>query len=94
MTIYAVQYTYDDRSDRRDELRPEHRAYLGGLVESGSLLSSGPWADGDPGALLIVSADSPADVERLLDADPFARQGLVAARVIRAWTPVLGAWRA
>ena len=94
MTLYAVQYAYDDRSERRDELRPEHRAYLGSLVDTGSLLSSGPWAHDPPGALLIFSADSPAEVERLLDADPFAREGLVAARAIREWTPVLGAWKA
>ncbi|WP_298459918.1 YciI family protein [uncultured Cellulomonas sp.] len=94
MTIYAVQYTYDDRTERRDEVRSEHRGYLAQLVESGSLLSSGPWADGAPGALLLMSADSAADVERLLDADPFTREGLVAGREVRAWTPVLGTWGA
>ncbi|WNB87023.1 YciI family protein [Cellulomonas sp. ATA003] len=92
MTVYAVQYTYDDRTDVRDRFRPEHRAYLGGLVESGELLSSGPWADGAPGALLVLSAPSTAEVERLLDADPFAREGVVAERSIREWTPVLGVW--
>lgn len=93
MTVFAVQYAYDDRSTRRDAVRPEHRAYLARLVEEGSLLASGPWADGDPGAQLLVRADSPADVDRLLDADPFVREGLVASRTMREWTPVLGPWR-
>ena len=92
MTVFAVQYAYDHRSSRRDEVRPEHRAYLGGLVDQGTLLASGPWSDGDPGALLLVSADSVADVDRLLDADPFVREGLVADRTVREWTPVFGPW--
>jgi len=28
----------------------------------------------------------------LLDDDPFAREGLIAARVIRGWTQVYGPW--
>ena len=94
MTVYAVHYTYDDRTSRRDEVRPEHRAFLAGLLDDGSLLASGPWVDGVPGALLLLSADSPATVERLLDADPFAREGLVAERTLREWNPVLGPWSA
>ena len=92
MTVFAVQYTYDDRTQRRDEVRPEHRAYLSGLLDAGSLLASGPWADGAPGALLLLSADSAAEVEHLLDADPFVREGLVAGRTLREWTPVFGPW--
>jgi uncharacterized protein len=94
MTVFAVQYTYDDRTARRDEVRPEHRAYLGRLHDEGTLLASGPWSDGDPGALLLVRAGSAGEVERLLDADPFAREGLVRARTLREWTPVFGPWEA
>jgi uncharacterized protein len=92
MTVYAVHYTYDDRTSRRDEVRPEHRAYLAGRLDAGSLLASGPWADGAPGALLLVSAGSADEVARLLDADPFHREGLVIGRTIREWTPVFGPW--
>ncbi|MGV8968466.1 MAG: YciI family protein [Cellulomonas sp.] len=94
MTTFAVQYTYDDRDARRDEVRPAHRAFLEGLLEAGSLLASGPFADdgGAPGALLIVAADSDQGAADLLDDDPFARDGLLAARVIRAWIPVYGPW--
>lgn len=96
MTTFAVQYTYDDRADRRDEIRPDHRAFLAGLYGRGALLASGPLADdgGVPGALLIVVADSDERAADLLDDDPFARNGLIAARVIRAWTPVYGPWTA
>ena len=44
------------------------------------------------GALLIVRADSAAAVLSVLDADPFAREGLISDRGVRAWTPVFGPW--
>jgi len=93
MTVFAVHYTYDDRTDRRDEVRPEHRAYLGRLESEGTLLASGPYADeGVPGALLVMSAGSADEVDALLDTDPFVREGLVSARVVREWTQVFGPW--
>jgi uncharacterized protein YciI len=93
MTVFAVQYRYDDRTERRDEVRPEHRAFLADRLADGSLLASGPYAgDGAPGALLIVSAGSAAEVDQLLDADPFVREGIVADRAVREWTPVFGPW--
>ena len=93
MTVYAVQYTYDDRSSRRDEVRPEHRGYLGRLHEEGTLLASGPFADdGAAGALLVLAAAAAQEVDALLDADPFVREGLVQARTVREWTQVFGPW--
>ncbi|MEZ0448379.1 YciI family protein [Cellulomonas sp. ICMP 17802] len=94
MPIYAVRYTYDERADVRDRFRAEHRAYLSGLAESGTLLVSGPYADGDPGALLVFRADDRASVDAVLAADPFAREGLVADADVRAWELVLGPWAA
>ena len=92
MTIYAVQYTYDDRSAARDEVRPEHRAYLRGLAEHGTLLGSGPFTDGEPGALLILQAQDAWTIDTLLADDPFAREGLIARTVVRQWDIVIGAW--
>lgn len=99
MTVYAVLYTYDQRTDERDRVRPAHRAYLGEMHDAGTLLASGPWAgpshgrDTEPdGALLLVRAADVAAVEDLLDADPFAVAGLVVERTVRPWTPVFGPW--
>ena len=95
MTVFAVRYTYDDRSTRREEIRPDHRIFLAGLHRSGSLLASGPLSDDDngtPGALLIVAATSFEAAAALLDDDPFARAGLIGAREIRIWTQVYGPW--
>jgi uncharacterized protein YciI len=92
MPTYAVRYTYDQRADLRDQVRPEHRAYLAELAGRDLLRGSGPYADGDPGALLVLRTADRAELEALLAADPFAREGLVAATEVREWTLVLGPW--
>lgn len=93
MTVFAVQYIYDEQARRRDKVRPEHRAFLSTLLDQGALLASGPLADdGAPGALLIMAAASAGEVGALLDDDPFAVEGLIKARVVRQWTPVFGPW--
>jgi uncharacterized protein YciI len=94
VTVYAVRYTYDRRTGLQDEVRPEHRAYLRSLADSGSLLGSGPFASGDPGALLIFRADSREALDALLAADPFAGIGVIAATEVRPWALVLGPWAA
>lgn len=95
MPIHAVTYVYTDRPADLEAIRPEHRSYLNGLHESGSLLASGPLPATDnaaAGALLVLEAPGPRDVAALLDADPFAIAGLVAHRDIRPWAPVIGDW--
>lgn len=99
MTVYAVQYTYDQRTSDRDAVRPAHRAFLADLLAAGTLLASGPFTgptagvEGEPdGALLVVRADSPDHAAAVLDADPFALSGLVADRSVRPWQPVFGPW--
>lgn len=91
MSFFAVTYTYSDDVDARDQLRPEHRAHLASLADSGELYASGPCPGTDPAtALLIFRADSAEQVEQLLDADPFQRHGIVAQRSIMEWDPVIG----
>jgi len=95
MPIHAVTYVYPDRPADLDATRPEHRAFLRGLHEQGTLLASGPLAatdDAPAGALLVLDADSPEAVLAILDEDPFARAGLVAGRTVRPWSPVIGDW--
>ncbi|HQY33262.1 YciI family protein [Actinotalea sp.] len=92
MTTFAVEYRYDDRADERDEVRPAHRAFLGGLLADGTLLASGPYTDGAAGALLLVVAPDATAAVALLDTDPFWTAGLVADRTVRGWEPVLRVW--
>ena len=93
MSVYAVTYTYDDRTDLRMQTRPEHRAFLTGLFDKGVVLAAGAWADdGQPGGLLAVRAESPEDVAAALDDDPYRRVGVLVRRDIRQWDQLLGPW--
>ncbi|WP_435736061.1 YciI family protein [Cellulosimicrobium sp. PMB13] len=95
MPIHVVTYVYPDRPAELDAVRAEHRAFLRGLHEQGTLLASGPLPatqDEVAGALLVLDAGSPAAVAEILDADPFALAGLVAERTVRPWSPVIGDW--
>ena len=92
MALFAVTYEYTDNPSGRDLHRPEHVAFLAGQHETGCLLVSGP-TDGGSGALLVLAGDTAHDVEALLDADPFRREGLISRRTISAWKPFFGADR-
>ncbi|HMT87945.1 MAG TPA: YciI family protein [Arachnia sp.] len=88
MDYYAVSYVYRDRKDDLDRIRPEHRAFLGALEQ---LVASGPLPETSPSrALIILRAESAAQVEEILDADPFHEAGLIADRAVEKWLPVIG----
>lgn len=91
MPIFTVQYNYRaDRDADRDTHRPEHLAYLQSLQDAGTILMRGPYVDAGqaPGALLLLRAESPDAVALALDPDPFNREGLIAERIVREWTPI------
>lgn len=94
MSFFAVHYAYTSDSAALDAARPEHRAYLGALVEQGTLVASGPYVDAEPSALLIFRAESAQAVRSMLDADPFQIAGLVEQTTITQWNPVLGVFAA
>ncbi|MET9593973.1 YciI family protein [Streptomyces sp. NPDC006516] len=92
MSTFAVTYTYaDDSAPARDEHRPAHKDFLEQQFDAGRLRVSGPLGpDGAPGALLVLEAESAAELAALLDLDPFHREGLIAERTIRAWQIFFG----
>jgi uncharacterized protein YciI len=92
MPTYVVRYTYDERTDVRDAVRPEHRAYLGDLADQGVVLGSGPFTDGEPGALLVFRTADREALDTVLAADPFRREGLVRETDVRPWDIVIGPW--
>lgn len=95
MSLFAVTYRYAPNSDAgRDELRPKHMDFLQNLFDTERLIVSGPTdATGPhPGALLIISGESAADVDGLMAEDPFAVAGYV-ERTVTPWDPKFGAAR-
>ena len=93
MKTFAVTYAYAaNLSAGRDEHRPRHVEFLQEQFDDGTLVKSGPFGpEEDPGALLIIEADSKADAEALMNQDPFYLNGLVEQRSIRQWNVVFGA---
>jgi len=85
MAYYAVEYVYNpSMTETMDEVRPTHRAFLSGLLEQGINIASG--------ALILINAESQADVERILNEDPFYVAEVIQARLIREWNPVIRAF--
>lgn len=93
MPIFAVTYTYSDATtEARNEHRPRHVDFLRSQFEAGRLVKSGPFGpDEAPGALLILKGESKADVEALMNQDPFYENNLLADRTIRQWNIFFGA---
>jgi uncharacterized protein YciI len=90
MTVFAVEYVYAANStEPRNEARPAHREWLGGLAEDNVLLASGPYGDG-AGALLIFKATDEAALNSILKQDPFAAAGVIAGTRITEWSPIIG----
>ncbi|MFT3889179.1 MAG: YciI family protein [Arachnia sp.] len=90
MPHFAVQYTYVDDAAALDAVRPTHRDFLRSLT-TGPLLAAGPLVGSPlPGALLIVTAESPEAVGQLLDEDPFWTENLIVERTVEEWNPVIG----
>ncbi len=93
MPVFAVLYRYADDSDAtRDEHRPVHRDFLNADHGSVEVLATGPWADGEPGALIVVGGPDLASVTAVLDQDPFRTVGVIADRSIREWSQVRSPW--
>lgn len=93
MATFAVTYAYSRSSSaQRDETRPAHVAFLQAQFDDGRLVKSGPFEPNEsPGALLIIAGESKADVEKLMDQDPFHQAGLIQERTIRQWNIFFGA---
>ncbi|WP_022867840.1 YciI family protein [Schaalia vaccimaxillae] len=89
MAYFAIEYVYDTtKGPQMDEVRPEHRAFLGSLCEEGKIVASGPLVD-QGRALILFNADSPEDALTALDADPFYTNGFILDRIARQWDPVI-----
>jgi uncharacterized protein YciI len=84
---FAAVIEYLQDKAKVNEIRPAHRQYLTTLVEKGQLAASGPFTD-DFGALIIYEANSREEAEKLLQADPFNKNGIFLKYQLRPWNPV------
>lgn len=91
MTYFAVLYTYNPDSEKVAEVRTVHREFIANLHAEGKIVGSGPFVDGDGGALIVIKLEEGSnlvDAETLMNNDPFHVENVLDNRVIRSWTPV------
>jgi len=91
MATFVVELVYGDDEERRLAVRPAHREYSKQLADRGILLAGGPYADG-AGAQIIYEAADAEELQGYLDADPYAKEGVLASTTVREWNTVTGAW--
>ena len=75
-------------TDERLAARPAHREKLAELHDNGVVRMAGPFAD-DSGAVIIVDAETRAEVDRLLANDPYYATSGVTVTDIREWHPFI-----
>lgn len=85
---FAAVIEYSRDAAKIAALRPEHRRYLAGLRERGQLAASGPFTD-DSGALIVYEAPSREEAEKLLQGDPFTKNGIFLKYQLRPWNVVI-----
>ena len=87
MSKFVVLTTFSSQ-ELRAKHRAEHRVHLRALVDQGALLLAGPFEDEASGGMMIFEAESAEAVRAMVDADPFATEGVFATVEIRPFTQV------
>lgn len=90
MHLALIYKLVDDYLDRRPPLREEHLALARAAHDRGELALAGAFNDPPDRALLVWSTEDEDVVRRFVEADPYVRNGLVAAWEIRKWNVVIG----
>lgn len=88
MPKFAAILKYTDDAARLNEVRPTHREYLRGLLDSGKLDRSGPFVDGS-GALIVYEVEDLAEAQVILANDPFSKAGLIVGAELKEWNVVM-----
>ena len=94
MSYYAVTERqgakWDPARARREQDKwDEHAFFMDGLAEDGFVILGGPLGDGDE-VLLIIRADSEAEIEARLAEDPWLPMEVLRIGKIERWQIWLG----
>jgi uncharacterized protein len=88
MPLFAAILEYSDDVERRLAVRPSHREYLQGLLESGKLHEAGPFTD-DTGSIIVYNAADLSEVQEIMSNDPFTQQGIIVGATVQEWNLVM-----
>lgn len=87
MKHFIIEITYTAPMEKILGVVSDHRAFLRGAMERGTLLFSGPQSP-RVGGMLVVRAESREEIEQLIAGDPYNLAGLTSYRIIE-FEPVL-----
>jgi len=91
MATFVVEFRYRVDRQGRSAVHPAHAEYLHDLAERGALLLGGPLV-GENAGLLVYRVGDRAELQRVLDGEPYLVAGLVADTRISEWSPGKGSW--
>ncbi|MGY2897199.1 YciI family protein [Deinococcus sp. UYEF24] len=98
MGLYAVTYIHRDLQGWQEH-QQAHIVYLVDLLRRGILRASGPLKtpsetphEEEHSALLIMSANSEAELREIIAQDPYSIHGQVSEMHVAAWDPIFGAF--
>ncbi|AJE81302.1 MULTISPECIES: YciI family protein [Streptomyces] len=89
MPKFVVEFSYNVDRAGRQEFHPAHAAYLHQLTDQGILLLAGP-VEGENAGLLVYEAADRAELQRILDEEPYIKGGVVASTRVLQWAPGKG----
>lgn len=91
MKTYAV-FTHftEGAAEKRAPHREAHLAHLRELHAQGMLLLGGALQNPMDAGLLILRAESPEEIEKVLAEDSYAKNGIWVRIEIREWSVVVG----
>ena len=92
MSFFVVTMSHPDGEGWNRHVKA-HVDYLKGLIEQGKLRASGR-ATGLPlrSGILIFTVPDRAELDRLIDEDPFSKHGLISKLTVVEWDPTFGAF--
>jgi uncharacterized protein YciI len=91
MKTYAVfTHLVENAAERRAPHREAHLGHLREMHAAGKLLLGGALMDPMDAGLLVIRAESPAEIEAELATDAYAKNGIWTKIVIREWNVVVG----
>ena len=90
MKFFVVTMSHPDGPGWGAHVMP-HVEYLKGLIAAGKLRASGPVVGSALRAgLLLFTVETRAELDALIAADPFAREGLIEELTVTEWNPLFG----
>jgi uncharacterized protein YciI len=87
--MFVITLTYQKPTEEIDALLAAHREFLREQYDNGVFLMSGRMVP-RTGGIIIASADSRADIEAIVELDPFHRAG-AATYTITEFVPTMTA---